>query len=225
MSEEERRTIAIATAALLIASALRFAWERRPDPPILPPSEVPTALIEETRAAVEKEERAGTPLAPGERVDPNADDAAELDRLPGVGPALAERMIASREAEGAFREPADLLRVPGIGPATLARIEPLLEFPISPRPSSRRSAAPLPRPLSGSSSRAPPAPGPSPVDLNRATAADLESLPGIGPALAERIVEHRTARGPFARVEDLLDVPGIGEATLAVLAPLVSAGR
>jgi competence protein ComEA len=225
MSGEERRTIAIATSVLLIASVLRFVWERRPDPPILPPTEVPTALIEETRAAVEREERAGTPLAPGERVDPNADDAVELDRLPGVGPALAERIVVSREAEGAFRQATDLLRVPGIGPATLARMEPLLEFATSAGPSSRAPAASFRRPPPASSSRAPPAPGPPPIDLNQATEADLESLPGIGPALAGRIVEHRTLRGPFARVEDLVDVPGIGEATLAVLAPLVRVGR
>lgn len=53
------------------------------------------------------------------------------------------------------------------------------------------------------------------IDLNGATAAQLESLPGVGPVLAERIVSHRTERGPFQTVEDLLDVPGIGEAKLA----------
>lgn len=55
------------------------------------------------------------------------------------------------------------------------------------------------------------------VHLNRATAEDLETLPGVGPVLAERIVEYREQHGPFTTVEDLLDVPGIGEAKLAVL--------
>jgi competence protein ComEA len=232
MSEEERRTAAVATAALLIASVLRFAWESRPDPQILPPAEVPAALVEETRAALEREERAGTPLASGERLDPNADDVVELDRLPGVGPALAARIVASREAEGAFRAPTDLLRVPGIGAATLARIEPLLEFPTysgtslptSPRASpstTPRPAPTTPRPAPG----APPTPSPPLIDPNRATATELEALPGIGPALAERIVHHRTTRGPFSRVDDLADVRGIGQATLEVLRPLVRVGR
>jgi competence protein ComEA len=48
------------------------------------------------------------------------------------------------------------------------------------------------------------------VNLNAATLADLETLPGIGPALAERIIAFRTEHGGFQRVEDLLEVPGIG---------------
>jgi competence protein ComEA len=53
------------------------------------------------------------------------------------------------------------------------------------------------------------------IDLNMATASQLEALPGVGPVLAARIVAHRTERGPFQTVEGLLDVPGIGEAKLA----------
>lgn len=53
-----------------------------------------------------------------------------------------------------------------------------------------------------------------PLDINRATAAELEKLPGIGPALARRIVEWREIHGPFRSVEDLLQVPGIGPKTL-----------
>jgi competence protein ComEA len=55
------------------------------------------------------------------------------------------------------------------------------------------------------------------VSLNRATAADLENLPGVGPVLAERIVTFRESNGPFETVEDLLEVPGIGEAKLAAM--------
>lgn len=56
-----------------------------------------------------------------------------------------------------------------------------------------------------------------PVHLNQATATDLERLPGVGPVLAQRIVDHRDRLGPFRSVEDLLDVPGIGEAKLAAI--------
>ena len=52
------------------------------------------------------------------------------------------------------------------------------------------------------------------LDLNAATAAELTGLPGIGETLAERIVAYREREGPFSCLEDLLDVPGIGEATL-----------
>ncbi len=64
--------------------------------------------------------------------------------------------------------------------------------------------------------------GAGPVDLNAATAPDLDALPGIGPVLAQRIVEHRERNGPFRSVEQLDDVPGIGPATYAELAELVT---
>ncbi len=59
------------------------------------------------------------------------------------------------------------------------------------------------------------------IDLNTATAAQLEELPGIGPVLAGRIVDHRERNGPFVEIEDLLDVAGIGEAKLLELRALV----
>lgn len=52
------------------------------------------------------------------------------------------------------------------------------------------------------------------VDINTADAALLQMLDGIGPALAQRIVDYRSEHGPFRTVEDLLAVKGIGEATL-----------
>lgn len=49
------------------------------------------------------------------------------------------------------------------------------------------------------------------VDLNKATAAELERLPGIGPATAARIIEYRDRSGGFKKIEDLMNVQGIGE--------------
>ena len=60
-----------------------------------------------------------------------------------------------------------------------------------------------------------------PVDLNRATAAELDALPGIGPATAQAIVDHREANGPFVSVDDLEAVRGIGPAKLEAIRPLV----
>ena len=60
------------------------------------------------------------------------------------------------------------------------------------------------------------------VNLNTATVGDLDALPGIGPVLAERIVDHRTAQGPFTSTDQLDDVPGIGPAIAAELAELVT---
>ena len=52
------------------------------------------------------------------------------------------------------------------------------------------------------------------VNINTADSATLQTLPGIGPALADRIIEYRTANGPFASVDALTDVAGIGDRTL-----------
>ena len=62
------------------------------------------------------------------------------------------------------------------------------------------------------------------LDINQATADELESLPGVGPAIAAAIVQTRIDRGPFLSIEELLDVPGIGETKLAVLIPHVFVG-
>jgi len=63
-----------------------------------------------------------------------------------------------------------------------------------------------------------------PVDLNTATVADLDALPGIGPVLAQRIVDWRTEHGRFASVEQLREVTGIGESKYADLADAVAVG-
>ena len=80
---------------------------------------------------------------------------------------------------------------------------------------------PAPQPSGAASPGAGTAPGKSggggasgTVNINTASATDLEKLPGIGKALAQRIVEYRDSHGPFATVDALTDVPGIGKAKL-----------
>ncbi len=62
------------------------------------------------------------------------------------------------------------------------------------------------------------------VNINTATAAELEALPGIGPATAKRILEYREKSGPFKKLEDLMNVRGIGEKAFLRLRPLVTIG-
>jgi len=79
------------------------------------------------------------------------------------------------------------------------------------------------------SSAAPTAPpsiagaAPSTIDLNAADQNELESLPGIGPSLARRIIDHRADNGPFDSVDALDAVKGIGPVTIERLRPFVSA--
>lgn len=63
--------------------------------------------------------------------------------------------------------------------------------------------------------------GDGPVDINTADATTLETLPGVGPSTAAAIIDHRERNGPFASVDGLLEVRGIGEAKLAQLRDLV----
>lgn len=191
----------------------------------------------EVRSAVEdalsREERSLTPLAPGERIDPGVAPPEELRRLPGIGPALA-RAIVEERARRPFRRVEDLLRVPGIGPATLGRIE--RHMTIGSLDRARAPATP-PRsaPAGGTAPALTPAPAPAHaavgtpgmgcprggVDLDRADEAALRSLPGIGEARARRIVEHRARHGPFASLEALEEVAGIGSRTVERLRGLV----
>jgi competence protein ComEA len=60
------------------------------------------------------------------------------------------------------------------------------------------------------------------ININTATAAELEELPGIGPSYAKGIIDYRTQNGPFVRVDDLDKVKGIGPKTLEKLRPLVT---
>lgn len=131
-------------------------------------------------------------------------------RRPGVYklPAGARAIDALRAAGGAGKR-ADLLAV------NLARILADGEQLIIPRKQPRIGSSSGP----GSASSEP---ATSLININTADQAELESLPGIGPALAQRIIEYREVNGPFSAVADLVNVSGIGEKTLANLEPYVT---
>jgi competence ComEA-like helix-hairpin-helix protein len=85
---------------------------------------------------------------------------------------------------------------------------------------SRAVSPPPPYPRSAPTPSGPAAP--DKLDLNQADATALATLPGIGPALAERIITHRQQVGPFANLEDLKQVRGVGPALIDRLRPLAT---
>jgi DNA uptake protein ComE-like DNA-binding protein len=110
--------------ALLLAVASVAAIARAAPPPVVAP------LAREA------------PARPPQRIDPRTADARALEELPGVGPALARRIVAARARGVVFRRPEDLLRVRGIGPAKLARMRDRLDF--GDQPVTGRSATTRP---------------------------------------------------------------------------------
>jgi competence protein ComEA len=169
--------------------------------------------------------QAGFSTLPAQRVELNSAEHADLLLLPGVGENLAERIIKAR-AQAPFQKVEDLRKVPGIGPATLERLRPLVYVAMK---------TPLPRtddglPLNVEPFRRPgakPKKGSElaePIDVNKADAAELQKLPGIGPKMAERVMDSRRQK-PFQSIDDLRRVKGIGPKTLDKIRPYVTVGK
>lgn len=177
--------------------------------------------FQETRTALESTTPAAeTVTFP---LELNAASAAELEQLPHIGAVLAERITAYRDQIGGFSNREQLLEVEGIGEATLYEIYDLLyleneTFP-EPEPEPAESPAPAAEPQPAET--APPATEPPaaaapavtfPLDLNQATAAELEQIPEMQPELAEKIVAFRQQIQAFSSVYELLYVDGMTEA-------------
>ena len=211
MALSERRLVLVLLALAVLGHLARLTLSRPEEAPgaisLLPAA--PSGALQAQRALVERAARA---LAPNERIDADRATALDFARLPRIGPVLAKRIVEDRSRRGPFRDLSGLDRVPGIGPSLLSWIEPHLTFSAPPRePASgpRRVGA---GPEMGRSSAVP---------LNRASVPELEALPGIGPARARAIVAYRELHGPFATLEALAQVRGIGPRLLARLRGLV----
>ncbi len=178
---------------VILLALLGWWWLRAPAPPAAEAA-VPFATVGSTGAA-------GTTTVPGGRVLAHAAGAV---RRPGLYElAAGDRVADLIDAAGGALPAADLDHVnlaQEVADGTQVYVP-------------RRGEAP---PVVPASTTADPAPV-APVDVNTAGPDELDTLPGVGPATAAAIIEYREAHGPFAAVDDLIDVPGIGEAKLAEL--------
>ncbi|HEX3235745.1 MAG TPA: helix-hairpin-helix domain-containing protein [Gemmatimonadales bacterium] len=200
MSSTERRALVLLLALALVGQGVRWLMSRPGQAPgevqllsVLPPRS-PAAHRDSILALAR-------PLGPDERIDADRATAAELARLPRVGLGLAKTIVADREAHGPFGSAQGLDRVRGVGPGLLQAIGPHLGF----------SGTPAAAPVGAEPGQA------QMVDLNAGGPAELEGLPGVGPARAAAIVRYREIHGRFGSVEELGGVPGIGPAALARL--------
>jgi competence protein ComEA len=153
----------------------------------------------------------------GFRIDLNRADRADLLQLPGVGEHLAQRIEDHRAEHGAFHTLEDLRGVRGVGATTLERLRPWVRADAT-EPSLKPTAS---KPAKADSAKSPNAKEvaiTSPIDLNNASAAELQRLPGIGPKRAQQIIAER----PFRTVDELRRVHGIGAKTLEKLRPYIT---
>jgi len=144
-------------------------------------------------------------------------------RVPGIGPGLADAILTHRQSRGRFEQVEDLQAVHGIGDKTLEKVRPWLTVstsssePFEVERLERKPARTVPSsPVKAGKIQ----PGEPLIDVNRASLAELQRLPGIGPALAGKMIEARE-RDPFRAIEDLRRVKGIGVKTLEAIKPFV----
>jgi competence ComEA-like helix-hairpin-helix protein len=149
------------------------------------------------------------PAADVKLLNLNTAGKADLENLEGVGPALAEKIIAARP----FKSVEELKNVKGFGEAKFNKIKNLVTVETLKAKSVRTTETKAKAKSKTVESEL--------VDINTADKAALEGLVGVGPALAEKIIAAR----PFKRVEDLKNVKGIGEAKFNAIKDLVSVGE
>jgi competence protein ComEA len=146
-------------------------------------------------------------------VDLNRAGPGELRQLPGVGPKLSQRIADARDSRGGFESADDLRTVSGIGPARYERLKPWVRAE-----GEAPSVAQPPPPVVSTSKKVDSLH--EPIDPNVAPVGELVKLPGVGPKLAQKIVDEREKR-PFANIEDLRRVSGLGAKTLEKMRPFV----
>ncbi|HZZ80991.1 MAG TPA: ComEA family DNA-binding protein [Gemmataceae bacterium] len=163
--------------------------------------------------------------APRDRLDLNIATPAELRLVPGIGDALAQRIVDYRTRQGRIKSVEDLRQVSGIGPKTLERIRPHLfvtgDSFVAAEETESMSAETTAKPVRAASTSKKASGLTALININRADQAELQKLPGIGPKLSQRILDER-ARSPFKSIDELRRVSGIGPKTLDKLRPHVT---
>ncbi len=163
-------------------------------------------------------------VPPRRQIDLNRADRSELLQVPGLGPSSADAILAHRAERGPFGSIDELTNVHGIGPKTTEKVKPWLNLGTAgdePIEKLERKPVPIP-PAVGKGAKIHSTD--AKIDVNAAGEAELMRLPGVGPALAGRIVQYR-ANAPFASIDDLRKVKGIGAKTLDAIRPFIAVAK
>mgnify|MGYP001347411915 CR=1 FL=1 len=128
---DDRRAALMLSVLALAGAGVRYALAPRAAPgdvQILAAVDTPPHAADSLRATARAAARLARPLLPGDRVDVNHADVMEITRLPRVGPALAQRIVAWRTAHGPFGRLERLDSVPGVGPRLVEALRPFVSF-------------------------------------------------------------------------------------------------
>ncbi len=130
---DEKRAIIFLAVVAAAGGVVRIV--RRPEPPprIVVAPELASQDVLKQAALAREAAAMARPLGPGETIDVDQASAREIERLPRIGPALAQRIVADRDANGPFGTLEALDKVSGVGPAILAEIRPHVRFSGAPR--------------------------------------------------------------------------------------------
>ncbi len=143
---------------------------------------------------------------PPERIELGAATQADLIKVKGIGKKTAEKVLAYRDANAPIKRMGQLLEVKGIGKATLQRLTCFFYV---------EAEGKLPCEIATIRT------GTDPLNINTATAKELQTLPNIGKKRAEKIIKDRTENGLFHSVDDLQRIKGIGRGMVDKLKDLV----
>ena len=150
-------------------------------------------------------------------VNINTASQSELETLPGIGPSKAAAILEYRGSNGPFTAVEQLDDVPGIGPATMSNLRDLVVIGEDGETQAEEVSEPASEPTSAPSMTSTPEGGADRINVNTASQAELEDLPGIGPSKAAAIIQYRTDNGPFPSCSALDSVTGIGPATVSAM--------